>query len=405
MIYDIPDVNSGERAAIAQIESLRRQLRFYLAERRRWIGSVRRVLSARAIQGSNSIEGYNVSMEDAVAAIEGDDPIEARREDWQAVMGYRRAMTYVLQLAQDEYFEYSAAVIRSLHFIMTEYALDAGPGLWRPGGIWIRNDASGNIVYEGPEADIVPDLVEELVKQLATDHDAPVMVRAAMAHLNLDMIHPFRDGNGRMARCLQTLVLAREGILVPEFASIEEYLGANTQAYYDILSEVGRGQWNPQNDARPWVRFCLRAHYIQATSVLRRVRESERIWEELERLVKRHKLADRSLVALFDATIGLRIRNSSYRAALEAAGDTISNQVATIDLRAMVRAGLLEQRGQKRGTFYVSAEPLREIRSRLTAGRQPIDTSRLFDPAVTPDDVWTIAPELPFGQSPTDPQE
>lgn len=405
MIYEVPDVGDGERAAIEQIENLRRQLRFYVAQPRRWIGSVRRVLSARAIQGSNSIEGYNVSMEDAVAAIEGDDPIDARREDWQAVTGYRRAMTYVLQLAQDEYFEYSASVIRSLHFIMTEYALGAGPGLWRPGGIWIRNDASGDVVYEGPDAENVPGLIEELVKQLAIDHDRPVMVRAGMAHLNLAMIHPFRDGNGRMARCLQTLVLAREGILVPEFSSIEEYLGANTQAYYDVLAQVGRGQWSPQNDARPWVRFCLQAHYIQATSVLRRVRESERIWDELERLIQQHKLADRTLAALFDAAIGLRIRNSSYRAALEAAGETISKQVATIDLRSMVHAGLLEQKGQKRGTFYVAAPPLREIRSRLTAGRQPIDTSRLFDPAAIPSNAGPTALELPFGQSLNAPRE
>lgn len=404
VIYDIPDVDSGERSAIAQIEALRRQLKYYLSEPRRWIGSVRRVLSARAIQGSNSIEGYNVSMEDAVAAIEGDNPVEARREDWQAVMGYRRAMTYVLQLAQDGYFDYSPAVFRSLHFIMTEYALNAGPGLWRPGGIWIRNDATGDIVYEGPDSDQVPGLIEELVKQLATERDTPVMVRAAMAHLNLAMVHPFRDGNGRMARCLQTLVLAREGILVPEFSSIEEYLGANTQAYYDVLGEIGRGRWSPQNDARPWIRFCLRAHYIQATSVLRRVRESERIWAELEDLTAQNKLADRALAALFDATIGLRIRNSSYRAALEAGEEGISNQVASIDLRSMVRAGLLEQKGQKRGTFYVAAEPLREMRSRLTTGRQPIDTSQLFDPAFSPD-ISTIVPELPFGQSTNGPPE
>ena len=79
------------------------------------------------------------------------------------------------------------------------------------------------------------------------------MIRAAMAHLNLVMIHPFRDGNGRMARCLQTLVLAREGILSPEFSSIEEYLGRNTQAYYDVLADAGAGHWQPERDARPWV--------------------------------------------------------------------------------------------------------------------------------------------------------
>lgn len=67
-----------------------------------------------------------------------------------------------------------------------------------------------------------------------------------MAHLNLVMIHPFSDGNGRMARCLQTLVLAREGILEPEFSSIEEYLGRNTQDYYSVLAETSEGSWHPK---------------------------------------------------------------------------------------------------------------------------------------------------------------
>src|SRR5438270_583138 len=81
------------------------------------------------------------------------------------------------------------------------------------------------------------------------------IVRGAMAQLNLTMIHPFKDGNGRMARALQTLVMARGGILSPIFSSIEEWLGRNTDAYYNILGEVGQGSWNPQYDAAPWVRF------------------------------------------------------------------------------------------------------------------------------------------------------
>ncbi|MDQ6840141.1 MAG: Fic family protein [Actinomycetota bacterium] len=380
LIYGVPSVEKEERAALARIDELRRELRYYTGERRRWVGSVRRVLSARAIQASNSIEGYNVSVEDAVAAIEGDDPADARDEDWHAVMGYRRAMTYVLQLAHDQHFEYAPALLRSLHFMMTEYSFDAGPGLWRPGAIWIRNDATGDIVYEGPDPHEVPGLIEELTIQVATDHDVPALIRGAMAHLNLAMIHPFRDGNGRMARCVQTLVLAREGILVPEFCSIEEYFGANTQNYYRVLAETAQGIWNPRGDARPWIRFCLEAHYVQATSILRRVRESELMWVEIESLVTSNAVPARSMAALFDAAVGLRVRNSGYRSVLRGWEEEISNQVATTDLGAMVRAGLLTQQGKKRSTYYVAAGPLLEIRSRLFKGRQPVNTSTLFDP-------------------------
>jgi Fic family protein len=401
MIYATPNLTEPETAALARIDAIQRELKYYVAEPRRWVGSVRRVLSARAIQGSNSIEGYNVSVEDAVAAIEGDDPTEARTEDWHAVMGYRRAMTYVLQLAGDPHFGYSAALVRSLHFMMTDYDLAAGPGLWRPGALWVRNDKTGNVVYQAPDAEVVPSLIEELVAQLSSAPDAPPMIHAAMAHLNLVMIHPFRDGNGRMARCLQTLALTRDGILVPEFCSIEEHLGANTDAYYSVLGDVGQGAWHPEHDATPWIHFCLTAHYVQAVSVLRRVRESEQIWGELEDLARKHGLSERTLAVLFDAAVGLRVRNSAYRSTLKTWGEEISNQVATLDLRAMVHAGLLEQLGKKRGTYYIGATPLREIRSRLMAGRQDIDTSTLFRPLTDPGGPG--APELPFGSAPGTP--
>lgn len=104
--------------------------------------------------------------------------------------------------------------------MMTSYDLTKRPGLWRAGPIYVRNDETDETDYEGPDV--------ELVRELDASDGTPGLVRAGMAHLNLVMIHPIRDGNGRMARCLQTLVLGREGVLGPEFCSIEEYRGRNT---------------------------------------------------------------------------------------------------------------------------------------------------------------------------------
>jgi Fic family protein len=379
MLFQTPPMSFEEVGALEKIEKLRNELRFRVAEPRRWVGEVRRVLGARAIQASNSIEGYNVSVEDALAAIGGEEPTEATIEDWQAVSGYRRAMTYVLQLAQDEHFNYTPQLLRSLHFMMTEYTLDASPGLWRPGPIWIRNEATGDIVYEGPPSEEVAGLIKELTEGLSADEDeTPVLIKAAMAHLNLVMIHPYRDGNGRMARCLQTLVLARDQILAPQFSSIEEYLGRNTQPYYNVLRQVGGDTWQPDGDARPWVRFCLEAHYIQAGSVLRRVKESGEIWERLEQLCGERGLPQRAVSGLFDATLGMKVRNASYRASLRMWDEEISNQGATDDLRAMVDAGLLDRSGAKRGTFYTAAPVLKRIGEEARESRTALSAEALF---------------------------
>ncbi|WP_410615618.1 Fic family protein [Amycolatopsis sp. lyj-109] len=378
MLFEAPELDEREREVLAQVEELKAALRFQLTEPRRWAGSLRRVSLARAIQGSNSIEGYEAGLDDAVDVAAGEEPLEVDEETRLALRGYREAMTYVLQLAEDDGFQYSDQLLKSLHYMMTNYALKNRPGRWRAGSIYVRNDKTGEIVHEGADLSLVPVLMRELAAELNTASECPDVVRAAMAHLNLVMVHPFRDGNGRMARCLQSLVLARSGVLSPVFMSIEEYLGQHTQAYYDVLGEVGGGSWQPRRDARPWVRFTLTAHLHQARTMLRRVKESERMWAELETLVRGRSLPERSSMALFDAMIGLRVRNATYRSYFEDSPDEITEATASRDLRALVAAGLLEAKGEKRGRHYVAKPPLVEIRQRARAARAPEDTADPF---------------------------
>jgi hypothetical protein len=381
MIFTTPQLTDDEARALEKIEAQRRSLRYYVATGpNRWFGSIRRLLAARAIRGSNSIEGFNVSDEDALAAVEGGEPSEPRSDSYLAVEGYQRAMTYVLQLAQDPYFEYTAQLIRSLHFMMTEdFPGEASPGLWRPGSIWVKNEASGEIVYEAPDHRDVPGLIAELIASLAQDSGSDATVQAAMAHLNLAMIHPFRDGNGRMSRCIQTLVLARHGVVAPELSSIEEFLGRDTDGYYAILTEVGRGQWSPSNDARPWVRYCLGAHYVQGASVARRINEWREIWERCEAIAQTHRLPARGVVVLADATYGLGVRNSAYRTRLGSGGDeAISAQVASRDLSVMAKAGLLAVHGMRRAAFYTAGEPLLAIRREIRVKRIRMSPTDVF---------------------------
>ena len=369
MLFSMPTMNAYELKVIEDVEKVRDALKYSLSALPRWNGLLRRTTLARNIQGSNSIEGYSVTVEDAIAAIEAEEPLEAQSEAWMAVSGYRGAMTYVLQLADDPHFSYNEGFLRSLHFMMLSYDLAKRPGRWRPGPIYVREEATGRTVYEGPPAENIPELVRELIDQLNTKEGSPI-VRAAMAHLNFVMIHPFSDGNGRMARCLQTLVLARQGIIEPWFCSIEEYLGRNTQPYYGVLAKVGQGGWHPENDARPWLHFCLTAHFRQANTLLRRSKEMRKMWDEMENLVQRRGLPDRVIFALADAAIGFRVRNATYRRAAD-----ITDTLASRDLKLLVDAGLISARGEKKGRVYVAAQPLREIREKTREPRALDDPS------------------------------
>lgn len=370
-IFQPPSLGGDERDVLALIDKLREELRDRVAEPRRWNGSLRRMSFAKAVQGSNSIEGYDASLDDVVAAVDGEPTIRTDTETEEALVGYRDAMTYVLQIADDETMGVDEGLLKGLHFMMLKHNLDKNPGRWRPGSIYVRREATGEIVYEGPDNALVPGLIQEMLGQLDED-DGHVVVKAAMAHLNLVMIHPFSDGNGRMARCLQTLVLARDKIVVPVFSSIEEFLGRNTQTYYEVLGDVGKGSWQPENDARPWVRFCLRAHFLQARTLLQRREEIEAVWIECFELIKKHGLAERCTAALMDAAYGFRVRRRSYQGAVNLSwGEEVPDVTASRDLKAMVEKGLLVAIGERRSRHYLASDELLGIREQIRSRRAP----------------------------------
>lgn len=379
MIFRTPELHEDELHVSKLIAELREELRDRVAEPRRWSGTLRRMAFARAVQGSNSIEGYNASLDDVVAAVEGEPTLEASEETQLALSGYRDAMTYVLQIAGDEMLEIDEGLLKSLHFMMIKHDLGKNPGRWRPGPIFVRDNRTETIVYEAPPRDDVPALVAEMLDELKHSK-APILARAAMAHLNLTMIHPFSDGNGRMARCLQTLVLARDQLVAPVFSSIEEFLGRNTEAYYAVLEEVGAGSWNPDRDARPWIRFCLRAHFLQIRTMLRRRRETEELWNACTGLTESNGLPERCATALLDVAYGLRIRRGSYRTAVETGtGEEISEQTATRDLQAMVDRGLLRPVGERRARYYLAGGEPARLRQEIVAARPPATADDPFE--------------------------
>jgi len=159
------------------------------------------------------------------------------------------------------------------------------------------------------------------------DLDAHVAVRAARTHLHVVSVHPFADGNGRISRIAQSLVLARAGLLAPEFSSIEEYLGRNTGDYYRVLQQVQGGSYQPDRDATPWVRFCVIAHIQQARARLDQIAAATARWVALEKLVESRGWPDRLVIGLEQSLFG-GVERKAY--AVEA---DVSLATATTDLR------------------------------------------------------------------------
>jgi Fic family protein len=371
MIYEYPTLDPLDVEVLGMIREQRKLLRFQVSQNPlRWDGFLRKNTFARALQGSNSIEGYDADLSEAVAISDDERPETLEEETLKALEGYRKAMTYIMRVHDDPHTQINAQFIRSLHYMMIDYDMTKMPGQWRNGGVYVVHEPSGDTVYEGPEAIQVPKLIDELVAQINSSNSVDSStVLAAMVHLNLAMIHPFKDGNGRMARALQTLVISQNGISSPTFCSIEEWLGRNTLAYYTILAEVGQGSWQPKNSAIAWVRFCLRAHYQQASTLMKRNAHFGRVWEEIASIVKDMGINERMEGPLLEAAFGYKIRNHRYRSENE-----ISDVVASRDLKRLCDAGLLTPVGEKRGRYYIADKRLLEIPHRTR------DSTRARDP-------------------------
>lgn len=355
-----------DHVVIDEIHAIRDQLASVLRPPKRWTGGLRRTSQARAIQGSNSIEGYNVTEQDAAAAVEDEPPLSTDDRTWAEIRAYRRVLTYVVHVGAEPGFEIDESSIRSMHFMLLEHELSRSPGRYRTGPIYVHDEAKGRAVYEGPDPAVVPDLMRSLAASLSS-REGDAMVRAAMAHLNLVMIHPFRDGNGRMARALQTMVLAQDQVLEPTFSSIEEWLGHNTQHYYNVLAATGGGAWHPDRDGRLWVKFNLRAHHMQAQTLRRRVAEAESQWALIDTLTSQHGLPERTGDAIFDALLGLRVTRPSYVKRSE-----VEDRTATRDLARLVELGLLEPHGQTRARYYTAGGVLREHMERFRDQREAL---------------------------------
>lgn len=371
MIFEYPRLEQIDQEVLDMIRNQRTVLRYQVGQTPlRWSGFLRKNTEARALQGSNSIEGINANLDEAMAIVDDERPESLEEETIRALQGYRAAMTYIMRIHDDRHTEVDLSLIRSLHFMMLNYDMSKMPGQWRPTPVYVVSETDNEVVYEGPPAEDVPKFMQALVDQISSaDSVDSSTVLAAMAHLNLAMIHPFKDGNGRMARALQTLVISRNGVSSPTFCSIEEWLGRNTSSYYAILKEVGQGSWNPMHTALPWVRFCLVAHYQQSATLMKRNNHVGRVWQEVNKLASVHGLPDRVESAMLDAAFNYRVRSNRYR---EEVG--ISDVMATRDLRKLCDLEFLMPVGEKRGRYYIADRALLEITKRTK------DSSRSGNP-------------------------
>jgi len=322
---------------------------------RRWQGRLRRDLEAEAVAASTSMEGVPVTVDEVRRILVGDRPASVSEGDAALVAGYRDAMAFVLRRAEAHGFEWQSELIIAIHDRAMGGDYGAGAGDYRRGQVFVGSAERGLVYVPPPPAD-VPSLVDDLAAWLRGADSLPAPLRAALAHIRLAGVHPFADGNGRVARILASLVMVRGGFRRPEFTSLEEWWGAHLDGYYRAFDCLG-GSWSPDAEVTPCVLAHLRAQVTQVEALSLRHATERAIWTALEDTVTEDLGAPARLAnALFDAFFGRSVTNRYYRGLTDVGAPT-----AASDLRRLESAGLLRALGAGSSTAYVGTARLAAV--------------------------------------------
>ena len=286
-------IRIGEAIGRAEEAATRRDLR------------LRRVNRIRTIQGTLAIEG-NTLTKDQISTILDGKPVVAPLREVQEVRNAIRAY--------EEFPHWNPARetdVLNAHAVLMAGLLDA-PGHYRRGSVAVAG--AGEVHHIGPPADRVPHLMENLLSWLDDSGEHP-LIASSVFHYEFEFIHPFEDGNGRMGRLWQTLILTRWNPLFAD-VPVESLVHARQSEYYEAIRAS-----SAKGESTPFIVFMLEA-------ILEAVRDSrttdqvdDQVTDQVERLLAELRDGPRSAAEVM-ATLGLShrptFRDNYIRPALEA---------------------------------------------------------------------------------------
>jgi len=202
---------------------------------------------------SSQIEGTQSSLSDLMLFENGDAP-GVPVHDVQDVSNYVAALSHGLTRMRSG-FPLSLRLIREMHEILLSRGRGSNqqPGEFRRSQNWIGGSRPGNAAYVPPPPELVPDCMGSLELFLHEQRpDLPVLVQAALAHVQFESIHPFLDGNGRIGRLLITMLLCARGVMTEPILYLSLYFKQHRTAYYHLLDRV-----RTEGDWEAWLHFFL----------------------------------------------------------------------------------------------------------------------------------------------------
>ena len=314
-----------------------------------WEKEFREDAIVRSVHHGTHIEGNSLMIDEAKDILSGKD-VMARARDIQEIINYRNVIDFIdHQSSSGRGREINESTIHKIHSIVVSKILPSDQaGSYRTKQVVIRNSQTGEVTFRPPAPLEVPYLMKEFsswLSRMTPDEIHPVL-QAGIAHHEIVRIHPYIDGNGRIARAVSTLVLFHGGYDIRRFFSLEEYYDRDAQSYYENLQIANSG------DLTTWLEY-----FTYGASV-----EFERVKEKILRLSKDAKLKDQfggKQIFLSERQIKIieYMQDIGYvqNKAFSSLFPDISEDSALRDIKDLIKKGLVKKIGKTKAARYVLA--------------------------------------------------
>ena len=293
---------------------------------------------------SSKIEGTIATISDVV---QGEPSSETIKNDIVEIENYVSAMNFGREELKDRSWMFSKFLICSLHqILLTNNVRGANktPGQFKTEQNFIKNDIIGNFTPLPPY--LTDEYIDNLVDYINTYNEVSPLIQAATVHAQFEMIHPFKDGNGRIGRLLIPLFLyCKNAIPFPTFY-ISRYFAANDNEYKKCLSDISKAANDVElvNAWKCWMTFFLQGVQQESAKHIDLSKKILKLSDELHTAIKR---TDQYPIInyLFDY---LRLEPKEFLKSSKLSSSTV---YAT--LRDLTAAGYLERTGSERKTKYI----------------------------------------------------
>ena len=244
---------------------------------------------------SSRIEGTQASLDEVYEKDAGITFGDARQEDIQEINNYRKALSHAAWSLQDR--PLTLMLLREIHEILLNGVRGSSrtPGYFRTIQNWIgtKNSTLETATYIPPSPAYVDMLMENWLRYVVDYEDVDPLIQSAVMHAQLEMIHPFLDGNGRMGRLLIPLFLYKRGVIHLPIFYMSAYLESNREEYCNNLNRItGEGDW------ASWIRFFLNGVAQQARENTTRARATLKLYDELKTEIREATHSEYTMLVL-----------------------------------------------------------------------------------------------------------